>query len=119
MNEQLLLVEDDDAIADALRIHLEQAGYRLHREADGLRAIGAIDRQRWDLVLLDLTMPRMDGREALRALRQLRPDLPVILSSGYSDQDFIQNLASEKGVTFLQKPYLLANLRQAVQALLR
>ena len=43
MNEQLLLVEDDDAIADALRLHLEDAGYRLHREADGRRAMAAID----------------------------------------------------------------------------
>lgn len=73
---------------------------------------------RFDLVLLDLTMPRMDGREALRAFRRLRPNLPVILSSGYSDQEFIQALAAEPGLTFLQKPYLLANLRQAVQALL-
>lgn len=44
MNEQLLLVEDDDAIAVALRLHLEDPGYRLHREADGRHAMAAIDR---------------------------------------------------------------------------
>ena len=57
----LLRVEDDNAIADALRLHLEQAGYRLHREADGGLALAAIDRQRWDLVLLDLMLPGADG----------------------------------------------------------
>ena len=61
MIEHLLLVEDDDAIGDALRLHLEEAGYRLHREADGRLAMAAIDRQRWDLVVLDLMLPGADG----------------------------------------------------------
>jgi DNA-binding response OmpR family regulator len=86
MNEQLLLVEDDDAIADALRIHLEQAGYRLHREADGLRAIGAIDRQRWDLVLLDLMLPGADGWDVCRHLRARHADVPVIMLSARSTE---------------------------------
>ena len=67
MNEQLLLVEDDDAIAGALCLHLEEAGYRLHRESDGLRAMAAIDRQRWDMVLLDLMLPGADGWDLLQA----------------------------------------------------
>ena len=73
MPQHLLLVEDDDAIADALRLHLEQAGYHLHREADGHLAMAAIDRQRWDLVLLDLMLPGADGWEVCRHLRARHP----------------------------------------------
>lgn len=57
MAAQLLLVEDDDAIADALCLHLSQAGFAVHREADGLAGRRAIERCAWDLVLLDLTCP--------------------------------------------------------------
>ena len=84
MNEQLLLVEDDDAIAGALRLHLEEAGYRLHRESDGLRAMAAIDRQRWDMVLLDLMLPGADGWDVCRHLRARHADVPVIMLSARS-----------------------------------
>ncbi len=118
---EALVVDDEPMVLEFAAKALTTLGFKTTEARDGLEALDLFTQEptRFDVVLLDLTMPRMDGREALRALRQLRPDLPVILSSGYSDQDFIQNLASEKGVTFLQKPYLLANLRQAVQALLR
>ena len=84
MNEQLLLVEDDDAIAAALRLHLEEAGYRLHRESDGLQAMAAIDRQRWDMVLLDLMLPGADGCDVCRHLRARHADVPVIMLSARS-----------------------------------
>ena len=115
-----LVVDDEPMVLEFAAKALTTLGFKTTEARDGLEALDLFTQEpsRFDLVLLDLTMPRMDGREALRALRQLRPNLPVILSSGYSDQDFIHDLASEKGVTFLQKPYLLANLRQAVQLLL-
>ncbi len=84
MNEQLLLVEDDDAIAAALRLHLEEAGYRLHRESDGLQAMASIDRQRWDMVLLDLMLPGADGWDVCRHLRARHADVPVIMLSARS-----------------------------------
>jgi len=84
MNEHLLLVEDDDAIAVALRLHLEDAGYRLHRQANGQQAMAAIDRQRWDLVLLDLMPPGADGWEVCRHLRARHADVPVIMLSARS-----------------------------------
>ena len=119
MHQHLLLVEDDDAIADALRLHLEQAGYRLHREADGRLAMGAIDRQRWDLVLLDLMLPGADGWEVCSHLRARHPDVPVIMLSARSAEAH-RVLGLELGADdYLAKPFSMLELVARVRALLR
>ena len=119
MHQNLLLVEVDDAIADALRLHLEQAGYRLHREADGRLAMAAIDRQRWDLVLLDLMLPGADGWEVCRHLRARHPDVPVIMLSARSAEAH-RVLGLELGADdYLAKPFSMLELVARVRALLR
>ena len=105
MNEQLLLVEDDDAISAVLRVHLEEAGFRLHRESDGQRAMAAIDRQRWDMVLLDLMLPGADGWEVCRYLRARHADVPVIMLSARSAEAH-RVLGLELGADdYLAKPF--------------
>lgn len=119
MNEQLLLVEDDDAIADALALHLEAAGYRLHREADGRKAMAAIDRQRWDLVLLDLMLPGADGWDVCRHLRSSHADVPVIMLSARSAEAH-RVLGLELGADdYLAKPFSMLELVARTRALLR
>ena len=119
MNEQLLLVEDDDAIADMVRLHLEQAGYRLHREADGRQAMAAIDRQPWDLVLLDLMLPGADGWDICRHLRAQDGDVPVIMLSARGTEAH-RVLGLELGADdYLAKPYSMVELVARVRALLR
>ena len=119
MQQHLLLVEDDDAIADALRLHLEQAGYRLHREADGALAMAAIDRQRWDLVLLDLMLPGADGWDVCRHLRARHADVPVIMLSARSAEAH-RVLGLELGADdYLAKPFSMLELVARVRALLR
>lgn len=119
MNEHLLLVEDDDAIAAALRLHLEEAGYRLHREADGDRAMAVIDQQRWDLVLLDLMLPGSDGWAVCRHLRARHRDVPVImLSARAAEAHRVQGL--ELGADdYLAKPFSMRELVARIRALLR
>ena len=119
MNEHLLLVEDDDAIAVALRLHLEDAGYRLHREADGRQAMVAIDRQRWDLVLLDLMLPGADGWEVCRHLRARHADVPVIMLSARSAEAH-RVLGLELGADdYVAKPFSMLELVARIRALLR
>ncbi|MDI1261332.1 response regulator transcription factor [Aquabacterium sp.] len=119
MNEHLLLVEDDDAIAVALRLHLEDAGYRLHREANGQQAMVAIDRQRWDLVLLDLMLPGADGWEVCRHLRARHADVPVIMLSARSAEAH-RVLGLELGADdYLAKPFSMLELVARIRALLR
>ena len=119
MNESLLLVEDDDAIAGALGLHLEEAGYRLHRESDGLLAMRAIDNQAWDLVLLDLMLPGADGWDVCRHLRQHRPEVPVIMLSARSAEAH-RVLGLELGADdYMAKPFSMLELVARVRALLR
>ena len=119
MTTHLLLVEDDDAIADALHPHLAQAGYVLHRERDGLQAMAAIDRQRWDLVLLDLMLPGADGWDVCRHLRARHPDVPVIMLSARSAEAH-RVLGLELGADdYLAKPFSMLELVARVRALLR
>ena len=119
MNERLLLVEDDDAIADALRLHLEEAGYQLHREANGLHALAAIDRERWDLVLLDLMLPGADGWDVCRHLRARHAGVPVIMLSARSAEAH-RVLGLELGADdYLAKPFSMLELVARVRALLR
>ncbi len=119
MPAHLLLVEDDDAIAQALQLHLEQAGYRLHREADGLQAMAAIDRQHWDLVLLDVMLPGADGWDVCRHLRARHPGVPVIMLSARTAEAH-RVLGLELGADdYLAKPFSMLELVARVRALLR
>ena len=115
----LLLVEDDDAIAVALRLHLEEAGYRLHREADGLHAMAAIDRQRYDLVLLDLMLPGADGWEVCRHLRARHANVPVIMLTARTAEAH-RVLGLELGADdYLAKPFSMLELVARIRALFR
>ena len=69
-------------------------------------------------MLLDLTMPRMSGAETLRALRAVRAEVPILVSSGYSEQDLDATLAREPRVGFVQKPYEAATLVRKFRELL-
>jgi DNA-binding response OmpR family regulator len=119
MNEQLLLVEDDDAIAVALRLHLEEAGYRLQRESNGQHAMTAIDRQRFDLVLLDLMLPGADGWEVCRHLRERHADVPVIMLTARTAESH-RVLGLELGADdYVAKPFSMLELVARIRALLR
>jgi DNA-binding response OmpR family regulator len=119
MNEPLLLVEDDDSIADALNIHLTAAGFRVHRESDGLQAMHNIDRHRWRMVLLDLTLPGADGWDVCRHLRQRHPEVPVIMLSARSTEAHRVHGLELGADDYLAKPFSMLELVARVRALLR
>ena len=119
MNEHLLLVEDDDAVAGVVTLHMVQAGYRVHREADGRRAMHAIDRERFTLVLLDLTLPGADGLDVCRHVRAKPGHLPIIMLSARS-AEVHRVLGLELGADdYLAKPFSMLELTARVRALLR
>jgi two-component system cell cycle sensor histidine kinase/response regulator CckA len=71
------------------------------------------------LVLLDLSMPGMNGWETLAKLRVLRPDIPVVLASGYDEAQVMQGDHPEQPHAFVHKPYLVADLRAAIDTALK
>ncbi len=117
---RVLVVDDEELILETTAMALSAIGFEVVRARDGLEALARVesDRDGLDLVLMDLTMPRMDGREAFLALHRLAPGLPVILSSGYNEQDSLQAFEGEGPAAFLQKPYQLQELRRVLQGVL-
>ena len=115
----LLLVDDEESLTALGRRMLEHLGFTVLTAANGLQAV-ELYRTRGkeiDLVLMDLTMPHMDGAEALGELRRLNPDVRVVLASGYSREDVAARFAGMGPDGVLQKPYTLAKLREALAGL--
>lgn len=115
--ETILLVDDEDIVLRVGQGFLEHLGYTVLLARDGQEAVDifAWERQRIDLVVLDLTMPRLSGLEALRQIQRLDPQAKVLLSSGHDES--IQGLdpLALGGVGFVGKPYCLATLARSVR----
>ncbi len=117
----ILLVDDDEAVLAVGARMLEKQEFRVLTAADGREAVEIYrqNRDEIDMVLLDLTMPRMDGVEALRELRRLNPKVRVILVSGYTEEDVASRLAEGETFGFLPKPYSSAELRGCLAVALK
>jgi len=115
-----LLVDDEPVILESTAAIMSALGFKVITAIDGLDALAKFEAEpdRIDLALMDLTMPRMNGDEAFRRMHEIRPELPVILCSGYSEMDIAQEVGRHGPAAFLQKPYLLKDLKQALHACL-
>ena len=116
-SKAVLLVDDEEALRGTTVRMLRALGFSEVIEAsNGTEAFERFRARPDDieLVVLDLTMPKMDGREAFRLLRQIRPDVRVIISSGYNQADTVHQFVGTGLAGFLQKPYALDELRAAV-----
>jgi CheY-like chemotaxis protein len=112
----VLLVEDNPDVASVSRNLLEQLGFNVRGVADAEAALREIERTPVDLVFSDIVMPgRLDGLGLARRLREIRPDLPVLLATGYSDA-----AADVRGdFPILRKPYEIHQLSKAIATLRR
>jgi PAS domain S-box-containing protein len=117
----ILVVDDDETVRRVARAVLEREGYIVLLARDGSEAVELFGREatRVRLVLLDLTMPGMDGKETFQALRALRPDVPVLLSSGYEEHETTSRFAGAGLAGFVHKPYSRDRLLRAVAQAMR
>ncbi len=113
---KVLLVDDEETVRDIGREMLNVLGFTTVTANDGVEAVeifkAASD---FNFVILDLTMPRMDGEQCLYELKRLNPDVKVIMSSGFSESEVTQKFAGKGLVGFIQKPYRLSVLKEAVK----
>lgn len=116
---RFLVVEDDPQIAAALCNELRRAGYAVDHVADGLSATEALTAEDFDLVILDLGLPKKDGTDVLRELRRDRQNIPVIVVTARDEPDArIQGL--DLGADdYLVKPFELGELEARIRAVLR
>ena len=114
----VLFVDDEAQLRNMAELMLGHLGFRVIQAGHGLEAV-EIFRERKDeinLVILDLTMPGMNGWETLAALRALRLDIPVVLASGYDEAKAMEGEHAELPQAFLHKPYRMAELKAALAA---
>jgi len=116
----ILLVDDEESLIALGGRMLEHLGFDVLTASDGREAVDLYRKRAGeiDLVLLDLTMPHMDGGEAFGELRRINPDVRVILSSGYSRDDVAGRFAGKNLAGVLQKPYTLAKLTESLSAVI-
>jgi len=116
----ILAVDDEAGVLAATRRMLERLGFQVLTAGDGQEGLEVFRRHAEDIVavVLDATMPRMDGREALREIRRIRPEAPVILTSGYTEQQVGDQVAADEFADFLQKPFRIASLARKLRRLL-
>jgi CheY-like chemotaxis protein len=116
----VLLVDDDPLVREVGRQMLERLGYTPVLAASGAEALQwlARDREaaaRCRAVLLDLAMPHLDGEQTFRALLEVRADLPIVLSSGYTELDAMGRFSGMGPAAFLQKPWQLDGLAAVLE----
>jgi CheY-like chemotaxis protein len=116
----VLLVDDEEVVREVCTAMIEEFGCRAITAVDGEDAIRILREgtEKIDLVLMDLTMPRMDGTTAAREMIRIRPEVKVVLSSGYSEQELSSRFSEQGFAGFLQKPFNLHDLRNLLAKVL-
>ncbi len=119
-NETILVVEDDPAVRKTIMTILKGAGYFAVEAKDGAEAIKkvALSNDRFDIVITDIVMPHIDGRELADKLLEAMPDLRILYISGYDNSSSLPLIAKNTRSDFLQKPFTAALLTRKVRELL-
>jgi PAS domain S-box-containing protein len=118
--ETVLLVEDEESVRQLVRETLAAKGYRVVEADNGESgvAVAAKHQGKIDLVITDVVMPGMGGRELVKQLAQTRPETKVLYLSGYTEDAIVSEGTIESGAAFLQKPFTLQNLARKVREVL-
>ena len=117
---RILLIDDDASVRRTAERILARAGFTVTTAASGEEGVAAFrqDREGFDAVVLDLTMPGMDGEETFRQLRQVRANVRVMLMSGFNEQEAVQRFVGRGLAGFAQKPFSADTLLQKLRAVL-
>ena len=119
--ETVLLVEDESSVRDLANRLLKQQGYTVLEAANGEEALRLVREnmgERIHLLLTDVVMPQIGGRELVDKLKIFRPDLKVLYTSGYTDYAIVHHGVLDSGTHFLQKPFSLKTLSRKVREVL-
>jgi PAS domain S-box-containing protein len=119
-DETILLVDDDEAVVDVTKSILERLNYRVLVAGHGIEAVEIARTYRGEihLALLDMGMPLAGGAEAFPFLRAARPDMRILISSGYEMNEVVQGLLAAGASAFLQKPYRVSALARGIRRVL-
>jgi len=119
-SENILLVEDDEGVRSFTSVALRELGYTVHEAANGIKALELVKSKKLnlDLLITDIIMPRMNGKELAEKVIELVPSVRVLYISGYTDNHIAHHGALKKGIDFVQKPYSIKILSRKVRDVL-
>jgi CheY-like chemotaxis protein len=113
----ILVAEDDQNFGSFLKLELESDGHVVELVADGVEAIAQTIKQVFAVILLDLRMPLMNGNSALKIIKMLQPDVPVITFSGNAGRAEMQESMALGAMQCLAKPFRIADLKDLLSSL--
>lgn len=113
--DKVLLVDDEESFVDTLGKRLKARGLRVEMAGSGEEAVDKVGFQAFDVIVLDLAMPGMDGIETLKRLREIDPDVQIILLTGYGCVEKAVEATKLGAMDFLQKPAALPELLDLIR----
>ena len=115
--KRVLIADDEESVRQLVAAVLEQSGYIVHAAVDGVEALGEMRKRRFDAVISDFRMPRLDGEQFLLLCRLMWPDVPVLLLSA-DLREVPPSLKQHGASTLVSKPFSPQSLLQAVHEIL-
>ncbi|HBE02764.1 MAG TPA: response regulator [Spirochaetia bacterium] len=117
--KKILLIDDEQGMQDLFRFLLEPQGYRVFTASNGQEGVDLVKNNKYDIIFLDVHMPVMGGPEALKKIKEIRPDQTVIIFSSSSDPAFsFETRARELGAhTCLYKPVDIDTIQQLIESI--
>jgi PAS domain S-box-containing protein len=118
--ESILVVEDDEGVRNFVGTALKDLGYTVHEAVNGRKALDILNRngKNIDLIITDLVMPEMNGKELATEVGKILPDIRVLFTSGYTEDSIVSSGSLDRGIDFLQKPYSIQTLAKKVREVL-
>lgn len=115
MAGKVLIVDDQFGIRILLNEVMVREGYETYQAANGVQAIDIVQNHAPDLILLDMKIPGMDGIEILKRVKNIAPDICVIIMTAYGELDMIQEARDLGAITHFSKPFDIDDIRKAVR----
>ena len=115
---RILVVDNDADIRALLSELLSEEGYEVTTASGGRQAISILDQDRFDLIITDIMMPEVNGMEVLLAARQIDPECPVIMITGYPSAETIERLTTLGASDYITKPFSADMIKQTVRKFL-
>ncbi len=113
--QQILVVDDDESIRELFECIIEDLGFNCTTAADGESGIDKAKNGSFDLIFLDIKMPKLNGIETLREIRKFNPDVPVTMMTGFSVEDLVQDAMNLKAAEVLYKPFDVETLENLIK----
>jgi two-component system response regulator PilR (NtrC family) len=115
MMARILVVDDDQGMRELLEIMLTEEGYRVHTASNGEKALARCRKEIFDLIITDLKMPKMDGIDFLRKIKDLSPETMVILITAYASGDTAVTAMKEGAYDYIEKDFSIEDLKEIIR----